>query len=69
MNFHIANSRDSHPAGDIRWIQERGYIVCNNKGEIDSVSGVFFNITERKRIEEEREKLIKGPSGEYLCWL
>jgi PAS domain S-box-containing protein len=34
------------------WIQERAMIICDDKGEIDYVSGVFFDITERKRAEE-----------------
>jgi PAS domain S-box-containing protein len=38
--------------GDILWIQERANIVCDDKGEIDHVSGVFFDITERKIAEE-----------------
>ena len=40
--------------GEIHWIQERGQIICNNKGEIKFVSGVFFDITDYKRAEDER---------------
>ena len=40
--------------GSTRWIQDRGQIVHNNGGELDSVSGVFFDITERKQVEKER---------------
>jgi PAS domain S-box-containing protein len=50
---YVREYRIKCKACDIQWIQERGYIVCDNKGEIDFVSGVFFNITERKRAEEE----------------
>ena len=49
---YVREYRIKSKAGDIQWIQERGYIVCNSKGEIDSVSGVFFNITERQQAEE-----------------
>jgi PAS domain S-box-containing protein len=56
---YVREYRIKSKAGDIQWIQERGYIICDNKGEIDSVNGVFFNITERKRAEEEREKMIR----------
>jgi len=45
-------------SGDIHWIQERGQIVCDRNGEIEYVSGVFFDITDRKKTEAEREKLI-----------
>jgi len=39
-------------SGDIKWIQERGQIICNNKGEIEYISGVFFDITDSKHSEE-----------------
>jgi PAS domain S-box-containing protein len=39
-------------SGGILWIQERARIICDDKGEIDYVSGVFFDITERKIAEE-----------------
>ena len=38
--------------GDIHWIQDRGQIICNQHGEIEYVSGVFFDINESKRTEE-----------------
>ena len=41
---------------DILWIQERAMIVCDQKGEIDYVSGVFFDITEQKRAQEALSK-------------
>lgn len=37
--------------GDIRWMQERGHIICDDAGKIEYVSGVFFDITERKHAE------------------
>jgi len=37
---------------NILWIQERGYIVCDDQGEIEYVSGVFFDISERKFAEQ-----------------
>lgn len=45
---------------EILWIQDRGYIACDNEGEVEYVSGVFFDVTERKRLEKalmQREKL------------
>jgi len=60
---YVREYRINSKAGDIQWIQERGYIVCDNKGEIDSVSGVFFNITDLKQAEEalkiSRENLLE----------
>ncbi len=48
---YVREYRVRTKADDILWIQERGQIVCDNKGEIDYVSGIFFNITEQKRTE------------------
>ncbi|MFZ5448203.1 MAG: PAS domain S-box protein [Thermodesulfobacteriota bacterium] len=38
--------------GGILWIQGRGQIFCNSAGRIDYISGVLFDISERKRVEE-----------------
>ena len=46
--------------GEILWVQDRGYIVFDETGDIEYVSGVFFDITERKRLEKalvQKEKL------------
>ena len=55
---YIREYRIITKSGNIHWIQERGQIVCNSRGEIEYVSGVFFDITDRKQAESEREKLI-----------
>lgn len=58
---YVREYKVNSKAGDIIWIQERGQIVCNRKEEIEYISGVFFDITEQKRAEEElikhRDKL------------
>ena len=33
--------------GQIKWIQERSYIVCDPTGQIEYISGIFFDITEQ----------------------
>ena len=38
--------------GEIAWIQAQGQVFCDAAGEVDYVSGVFFDITERKAAEE-----------------
>jgi PAS domain S-box-containing protein len=43
-------------SGEIKWIQDRGNIVLNDRGEIDYISGVFFDITDRKKQEAEYNK-------------
>ncbi len=54
---YVREYRIRSKTGDIFWIQERGHIVCDSKGKIEIVSGVFFDITERKQIENEKAKL------------
>ncbi len=49
---YIREYRIKTRGGDILWIQERGQIVCDSKGEIEYVSGVFFDITEHKQAGE-----------------
>ncbi|MCJ7582153.1 MAG: PAS domain S-box protein, partial [Candidatus Aminicenantes bacterium] len=62
-------------SGDIRWIQDRGNIKIDQQGEIEYVSGIFFDISDRKRISdalhESQEKYrsmmaaLKDPV--YIC--
>ena len=47
-------------SGEILWIQDRGQIVCDERGKVNYVSGVFFDVTRRKQLEKaivQREKL------------
>ncbi|MDM8543999.1 PAS domain-containing protein [Desulfococcaceae bacterium HSG9] len=39
--------------GDTRWLRDRGYIVCDNDGEIEYVSGAFIDITRTKNLQEQ----------------
>jgi len=54
---YVREYRIKSKAGDIHWIQERGHIVCDSKGEIEYVTGTFFDNTDRKLAEEEKKKL------------
>jgi PAS domain S-box-containing protein len=57
---YVREYRIRNKAGEILWIQERGHIVCDTEGKIEYVSGVCFDITERKHLEKavmQREKL------------
>jgi len=49
---YVREYRIKTKPGDIRWIQERGQIICNHKGAIEYISGVFFDITDRQKAEE-----------------
>jgi len=39
--------------GQTRWIRDRGTIVCDSDGNIQHISGVFFDETERKEARDE----------------
>ncbi len=56
---YIREYRIKSKAGKIHWIQERGQIVCDNKGELEYVNGIFFDITERKEAEEHIHALTQ----------
>ena len=43
--------------GEIIWVQDRGQIICGPDGQVEYISGVFFDIT-------ERQKVRRGPAGE-----
>jgi PAS domain S-box-containing protein len=58
--FFVREYRIETKSEEILWIQDRGQIVCDEKGDIDYVSGVFFDVTQRKQLEKaivQREKL------------
>ena len=45
----VREYRVKKKTGEIVWIQDRGQIICNQNGEIEHISGVFFDITNRKK--------------------
>jgi len=51
-------------AGEILWIQDRGQIIYDKKGEVKYITGTFFDISDRRMVEEtlkERsEQLIQA---------
>jgi len=57
---YVREYRIETKGGEVLWIQDRGQIVCDENGNIDYVSGVFFDVTQRKQMEKaivQREKL------------
>ncbi len=39
--------------GGITWLQDRGQIVCDERGRIRYIQGVFYDVTAQKRIEQK----------------
>jgi two-component system, cell cycle sensor histidine kinase and response regulator CckA len=54
---YVREYRVKRMDGDYAWVQERSQIVCRDDGRVDYVSGVLFDVTDRKREEEEKENL------------
>jgi PAS domain S-box-containing protein len=46
------------PGGKARWVQWKNYAICNSKGRVEEIQGIGKDITDRKRAEEARQKLI-----------
>ena len=59
---YVREYRIKKKDGGLLWVQEKGQIICDKDGKIDYVSGVFFDISERKVFEEERIMFSKMES-------
>jgi len=53
--------------GNVIWIQEWGQIVCDDQGEVEYVTGILLDITEQKKIENEKLK-AEALTGKYLVF-
>ena len=49
---YIREYRIRKKDGEVIWIQDRGQIICAPDGQVEYISGVFFDITERRQAEE-----------------
>jgi PAS domain S-box-containing protein len=46
------------PDGEVRWLERRGEAYVDEAGEVVGTRGLVVDITERKRAEEERDRLL-----------
>jgi len=53
---YIRQYRIKTKNGKIIWIEDGAQIVCNEKGEVEFITGAFLDITERKKAEEALRK-------------
>ena len=56
---YVREHRIVTKVGEIKWVQCRGQIACDAAGQVEHISGMTFDITERKNLEEERSKYSK----------
>lgn len=54
-------------SGEIRWVRERGQIICDEHGEIDYISGVFFDITDRMLARHELKRSQKAAEAASIA--
>jgi PAS domain S-box-containing protein len=52
--FFVCEFRIRRKSGELIWVQARNQVVKNARGRIEYISGIFFDITERKRAEDAR---------------
>ena len=60
---YVTEHRIRKNNGDIRWVEVRNQIILDASGKIDYISGVLFDITERKKLEDQ---LIKAQRMEAV---
>jgi PAS domain S-box-containing protein len=68
-NSYVREYRVRARSGEVFWLQDRGQIVLDDSGEIEYVSGVLFDITDRKHTEEalrESERKLRLLSSQLL---
>jgi PAS domain S-box-containing protein/putative nucleotidyltransferase with HDIG domain len=55
---YIREYRIRRHDGKVIWVQERSHIVFKQTGKVDYISGVLFDLTERKQGEEDLRKSL-----------
>jgi PAS domain S-box-containing protein len=49
---YVREYRIRNREGKEAWIQERSHIICDPSGKVENISGILFDITERKQAEK-----------------
>ena len=52
-------------AGDIRWVEDWNQVLRDGQGVVRHVYGLVWDITERKRVEQQRERLLRRLASEH----
>jgi diguanylate cyclase (GGDEF)-like protein/PAS domain S-box-containing protein len=68
---YIREYRIRAKAGNVIWVHERSLIVCDADGKVESVSGLFFDITERKELEAtvaEQNAQLQEANERVMIW-
>jgi PAS domain S-box-containing protein len=62
---YIREYRIRNQSGEILWIQDRGQIICGPDGQVEYISGVFFDITARKQVEDA----LRESQGRFVSFM
>src|SRR5262249_8432649 len=46
------------PGGEITWIEARSIITYNSAGRAERVTGIYIDVTERRKSEEHKDRLV-----------
>jgi diguanylate cyclase (GGDEF)-like protein/PAS domain S-box-containing protein len=68
---YVREYRIRSQKGEVIWVHERSHIVCQADGKVDYVSGLFFDITERKELEAavaERNTQLREANARLQGW-
>jgi diguanylate cyclase (GGDEF)-like protein/PAS domain S-box-containing protein len=68
---YIREYRIRPKMGNMVWVHERSHIVCDPEGKVAYVSGLFFDITERKELEAtvaERNSQLSEANNRLTSW-
>ena len=68
---YIREYRIRPKIGNLVWVHERSHIVCDPEGKVAYVSGLFFDITERKELEAtavERNSQLREANNRLTSW-
>jgi diguanylate cyclase (GGDEF)-like protein/PAS domain S-box-containing protein len=68
---YVREYRVRSQKGEVIWVHERSHIVCTEDGKVDYVSGLFFDITERKELEAavaERNAQLREANSRLKGW-
>ena len=63
---YVADFRIVRPDGEVRWLYDRGMGTYDDKGEMTHMTGAVLDITERKRLEEQRDRIL-ALSNDLIC--
>jgi PAS domain S-box-containing protein len=54
----VSEFRFVRPGGEIRWVEARSLVAYDNSGRAERMTGVYIDVTERRKTEEYKSLLI-----------